>query len=318
MPRISNDYERNDYERNLAIKQIKRISYSIVAGICLLILLIFLFGSWYTVEAGQRVIVLTFRSPSESIQGPGLHFKIPLAQSIIRMNVRTQTIRFDNEQGKGDITEYSSLFAASQDLQDVQIATVVNYHIEEKDVLQIYKQYGDMNSYQENILEPIIRDSVKTMSAQYTAEDLVKKRAEYNEKVAGLLASRFESKSALFERVSIVNFQFSDEFTKAIERKVTAEQDALTAKNKLEQVKYEAQQRIEQAKGEAEAIRIQAQSINQQGGQSYVQLQAISHWDGKLPIVMGSNTVPFIDLKTIGTGGVVATSMPTPTTNSTQ
>jgi regulator of protease activity HflC (stomatin/prohibitin superfamily) len=276
------------------------VIFGIIALICGIIFIIFIFGSWYTVEAGQRVILLTFRNPSENIQGPGLHFKIPIIQSIVRMNVQTQTIEFDNKQGIGDNSEYSSLFAASQDLQDVQIATVVNFHIGEKDVLQIYKQYGDMKTYEKNILEPIIRDSVKSMSASYTAEDLVKKRAEYNDKVAKLISERFTEKSAIFERINIVNFQFSDEFTKSIERKVTAEQDALTAKNKLEQVKFEAQQRISAAQGEAEAISIQVRSINQQGGANYIALQTVARWDGKLPIVMGSNSVPFIDIRTLG------------------
>ena len=79
--------------------------------------------------------------------------------------------------------------------------------------------------------------------------------------------------------------------------KVTAEQNALAAKNKLEQVRFEAEQRISQAKGEAEAIRIQAQAITQQGGKDYVQLKAIEKWSGKLPDVMiPGATIPFLNL----------------------
>jgi len=269
---------------------------TILSFFFIMIFLTLLFGCFYTVGAGERVIVLTFKNPSENIQGPGLHMKIPLIQSIVRMNIRTQTIAFDNQMGTGDDSEYSSLFAASSDLQDTQIATIVNFHIEEKDVLQIYKQYGDMHSYQLNILEPIIRDTVKTVSATYTAEDLVKKRALYNDDVAEMLKTRFEQKSALFERVNIVNFQFSEEFSKAIERKVTAEQNALTEKNNLERVKYEAEQRIAQAEGEAKAIQIQTAAINSQGGKDYVELKRIEKWDGKLPIVTGSSSI--IDLRT--------------------
>jgi regulator of protease activity HflC (stomatin/prohibitin superfamily) len=302
MPR-SSEPETSDDRR--MPNEVKMIIFGVIAFICLIIFLIFLFGSWYMVGAGERVIVLTFRNPSEHIQGPGFHFKIPIVQSIVRMNVRTQTITFDNKQGTGDNSEYSSLFAASSDLQDTQIATVVNFHIEEKDVLQIYNQYGDMHSYQINILEPLIRDTVKSVSATYTAEDLVKKRAEYNDKVAEVLKQRFEGKSALFERVNIVNFQFSDEFTKAIERKVTAEQNALTEKNNLERVKYEADQRIAQAEGEAKAIQIQVAAINQQGGASYVELQRIQRWNGQYPMVMGASS-PIVDLR--GVSGYYATS----------
>lgn len=97
--------------------------------------------------------------------------------------------------------------------------------------------------------------------------------------------------------MNITNFQFSDTFNTAIEAKVTAEQNALAAKNKLDQVKFEADQRVAQAQGEAEAIKIQAQAIQAQGGAEYVKLQWISKWDGKLPSTsLGSSNGVILDL----------------------
>ena len=151
---------QNNYKNEGMPHEAKMVLFGIIAVICGIIFLIFLFGSWYTVEAGQRVILLTFRNPSSNIQGPGLHFKIPLVQSIVRMDVKTQTIQFDNAQGTGDNSEYSSLFAASQDLQDVQIATIVNYHISENDVLEIYQQHKQENGDFIKFLDEII-DLVK-------------------------------------------------------------------------------------------------------------------------------------------------------------
>ncbi len=77
---------------------------------------------------------------------------------------------------------------------------------------------------------------------------------------------------------------------------MTAEQNALAAKNKLEQVKFEAEQRIAQAQAEAEAIRIQAEAIQNQGGAEYVNLKAIEKWDGKLPVYSLGSATPFINL----------------------
>ena len=94
-----------------------------------------------------------------------------------------------------------------------------------------------------------------------------------------------------------MNFNFSPQFNSAIEAKVTAEQEALAAKNQLERVKFEAEQRITQAKGEAEAIRIQAQAITQQGGKDYVELKSVEKWDGVLPqYMLGGGAVPFINI----------------------
>jgi len=260
------------------------------------VLMTVLGGTFYQVDAGERAIILTFGSLSNTVYGPGLHMKIPIIQDVVKFSIRTRTLAVDNQAGNRHASEYSSLFAASKDLQDVQVATVVNYHIEEKDILQIYRQYGNMQNYETNILEPIIRDTIKTMSAQYTAEDLVKMRAEFAQKSSEMLDERFASKSALFERVNIVNFQFSKTFTEAIERKVMAEQDALAAKNKLEQVKYEAEQAIAAANGEAQAIAIKAEALKQ--NRDILQLNAINKWDGHLPAVTGG-AVPFISLDSL-------------------
>jgi len=305
MPRSNNTDDGSQYD-NEAAHQVRMVIFGVIAIICLVVFLIFLFGSWYTIGAGERGIVLTFSKPSTVISGPGLHFKIPIVQSVVRMNIRTQTIAFDNKAATGTDSEYTSLAALSSDLQDTAIATVVNYHLEEKDVLQIYTQYGDMHSYQINILEPVVRDSVKTIAATYTAEDLSKKRGEFNQKVADLLLVKFTEKSALFERVNIVNFEYSDLFTTAVENKNVQVQNALAEQNKLEAVKYQAQQRVAQAQGESDAIRTQISAIAAQGGSNYLTMLWIQKWNGAVSLLNGGN--PIVDMRGINAAGYVAVS----------
>ena len=177
------------------------------------------------------------------------------------------------------------------------IGVVVNYHINPLKVESIFAQYSSVNNYQTNVIEPVIREVVKSTSAKYTAEELVTKRAEFSDRVNTLLTEQFTSKDAILERFSVTNFEFSKAFSQAIEAKVTATQNAEAAKNKLEQIKFEAQQTIEKAKAEAEAIRIQAQAINSQGGADFVALKAVEKWNGQLPIQMiPGQSVPFINV----------------------
>jgi len=143
----------------------------------------------------------------------------------------------------------------------------------------------------------MIREIVKSTSAQYSAEELVTKRAEFSDKVNVALATQFSAKHAIMERFSVTNFEFTKAFSDAIEAKVTAVQEADAAKNKLEQFKYEKEQAIVKAQGEAESIKIQSQAINSQGGADYVQLQAIKQWNGDVPMYMMGNAIPFINLK---------------------
>jgi regulator of protease activity HflC (stomatin/prohibitin superfamily) len=249
-----------------------------------------------SVGAGQRGVVTLFGKVQDSVLDEGLHLINPLA-NVNKISVQTQVIKFDNGQSKGDSSETSSLFAATKDLQDVQIATVVTYHLPPTLVKEVYQQYQGLDAFQNNKLSPVVREAVKSLSAQYTAEELVTKRQEFSDKVQTAIAQRFTDLGATFESFKVVNFEFSAEFTKAIELKATAVQNAEAAKNKLVQVQYEAQQTVAKAQADAEAIKIQAQAINSQGGADYVQLQAIKAWDGHLPTQMIPNgALPFLNL----------------------
>jgi regulator of protease activity HflC (stomatin/prohibitin superfamily) len=286
---------REEYEK-MMYNKIKKIVIYVAIGI---FLIISFFGTIYTIDEGDRGIIRTFGKISPEISQPGLHFKIPFFQSLIVYSVRTQTISFDNKQGTGDNSEYSSLFASSKDLQSTQTAIVCNFHINEQDVVNIYKQYGDSNTYHKNIIEPIIRDTVKAISAQYTAEELVTKRPEVAQKGAELLSQRLAAKNAVLDNLNIVNFQFSDEYAKAIEQKAVQAQLLEKSKIELETTKVQADTRIAQAEGEAKAIQIQTEAISKQGGASYVELQRIQRWDGHYPMFMGSGSSAILDMRSV-------------------
>lgn len=273
----------------------KLIKRSIVSVIIIILALIVVLGSYTIIGPGQRGVILQFGKVSDRVMGEGLNFKMPFRDNIVKISAQTQTVRFDNQMDKGDTTEASSLFCATKDLQDVQIAVIVNYHLDASKVNKTYQQYG--STYQANIIEPIIREVIKSQAALYTAEELVTKRAEFSDKVSTILAEKLAGKDSVFERLNITNFQFSDSFSKAIEAKVTAEQNALAAKNKLEQVKFEANQRVAQANGEAEAIKIQANAIQAQGGAEYVKLKWVEKWNGALPTTsLGADSMPLVSI----------------------
>ena len=235
-----------------------------------LVALILFFGSFGIVGVGERG-VQTRLGRIVKIVDNGFYFKVPLIDTIHKMDVHTQTAAWEGD---------SSLAAASKDLQDVKIAIVTNYHIDGAKVNDIYQQFNSTDNYQASVIEPIIRDTVKAVASQYTAEELVTKRVEFNDKAFSALTDRLSAKYVTVEKLNITNFKFSDSFEAAIEAKATAVQNAEAAKNKLAQVQYEGEQKVTTAKADAEAIKIQSQAINSQGGADYVLLQAIKAWDG--------------------------------------
>lgn len=266
-------------------------------GVIGLFALVLIFSTFGTIGAGERGVRTRLGAVVGTVE-PGLYFKLPFVQGVHVMDVKTRTINYDRNGQEGDSADTSQLFGASKDLQDVKIGVVVTYHIDPTKVTDIYSQYSSVDNYETNVVEPIIRQVVKSTSALYTAEELVTKRAEYSDVVNRTLNEQLQAKNAILQNFSVTNFEFSPEFTRAIEAKVTAVQNAEAAKNKLEQVKFEAQQTIETAKATAEAQRIQAQSLAAQGGSDYVQLKALEKWDGQLPQQMiPGGAVPFINLK---------------------
>jgi len=304
MPR-NND---GDLYEDSTVHQVKMVIFGIIAFVCLVVFLIIVFGSIYTIDAGDRGIILTFGKASTEIIQPGFHLKIPIAQSVVVYSVRTQTIKFDNPANAQSVTpsEYDALSGASRDLQNVQVAVIINYNINEKDVLDIYQKYGDSQLYQTNILEPIIRNAIKATTAHYDAVDLVDNRSEVVAEATAQIAKDFADKNAVLDNLNIVNFLYSPEYTKQIEAKVVAQQQALTEKNKLEAVKYQAEQRVAQAQGESDAIRAQISAIAAQGGSNYLTMLWIQKWNGAVSIVNGGN--PIVDLRGINAAGYVATS----------
>lgn len=259
-------------------KMVKKVVGWSVGG---LIALILLFGSFGTVGAGERGVKTRFNNVVGEVE-PGLYMKIPFLESVHKTDIQTQKVQEDTT-------------AASSDLQDVKATIAVNFNVDPNKVVPIFQTIG--SDYQFVIIDPAIQETVKAVTAKYTAEQLVTSREKVREGIVDALSAKLGSQGFTVTQVAIVNFSFSDDFNRAIEAKVTAEQNALAAKNKLDQVKFEAAQRVAQATAEAEAIKIQASAIEQQGGTNYVSLQAIQKWDGHLPqqMIPGSS-LPFINL----------------------
>lgn len=254
-------------------------------AVLFIIVLVLLFGSVYTVSAGYRGVLLTFGKPEELVIGEGLHFKIPVAQQVVKMEVRTQ---------KYEATASS----ASRDLQDVQTSIALIYHISPEAVKDLYQSIGA--AYQDRIISPAIQESVKAVTAEYTAEELITKRSEVKDKIRQALTERLASSYIIVEDLNIVNFAFSEQFNAAIEGKQVAEQNALKAQRDLDRVKIEAEQKVAQAQAEAESLKLQAEQLR--NGKDILQLRAIEKWDGKLPVFTGGGAIPFLDINKFTSG----------------
>jgi len=253
-----------------------------VVAVFLALMVVLILNPFIIISTGERGVVMNF-GKIVRVLPEGIHWVTPISESVDIFDVKM-------------LKEQVDAASASKDLQTVSSKIALNYHLNPDKVGDIRSKIGSEDVVKTTVIDPAIQESVKASMSKYTAEELITKRSEVKDNIKLSLTDRLSVDYIVVDEVSITDFDFSESFNQSIEAKVTAEQDALAAKNKLEQVKFEAEQRIAQAKGEAEAIKIQSQAIESQGGAAYVQLQAIRQWKGEVPQYMMGNSVPFINL----------------------
>ncbi len=265
----------------------------IMAGIVILIIIgIVATASVKIVDSGNRGVLLHWNAvdltnpPLEE----GLHFVVPFQDEVVNIEVRT--LKYANDAR-----------SASKDLQTVETTVTVNYHPDKEQVHRLYKNLG--LDYENRVIQPAIEETVKQVTANYNAEELITKRPLVKADIESSIRERLNQFDVVTEVISITDFEFSPLFAQAIESKVEAEQKALKAENDLRRIEVEARQReanaiglananIAEAKGEAEAIAIINKALSE--NPNYLEWLKTQAWDGKLPLVVGEGGTPFIQI----------------------
>ena len=265
----------------------------IVATVLVVVIaLIFAISCFSFVPTGHTGVVTLFGKVEDYTLDSGVHFKNPFAR-VIKMDNRIQK-------------ESVELSCFSSDIQEVEVVFTLNYQISKEYAMNIYKTIG--KNYFDTAVSPIITESVKTVAARYTAEDLINKRNE----LAMAIETDMKEKLLIFNielvSTSIEDMDFTDAFTDAVEAKQVAAQNKLRAETEAAQrvVEAEAEAEIRRVTAEAEAYEIlqraeaEAQA-NQKLAESItdrlIEYRYYEVWDGKLPqMVMGESTTPMVQI----------------------
>ena len=222
----------------------------------------------------------------------GLHFITPVRTTVEYINVKL--LKFNQKTS-----------ASSKDLQIV--STVVSIQFSLAEVSSLYQKIGTEALVTHILLKPAVEESVKAVTAQYTAEELIKKRPEVKvqigETITDFLEKTLQRKglsenSLIVANVAITEFDFSDEFNRSIEMKVRAEQQALQAKNEKLKKITDAEAVAEKIKiesvAQANAIRREARALKE--NPLLIEYKRMEKWNGQLPEVTGG-AIPMFDIK---------------------
>lgn len=254
----------------------------IVIGIAAIILCA---SSFTIIPAGHTGVVMTLGKVSETSFQEGFHLKIPFVQSVQVMSNKIQVYE-------------TPASAVSKDMQTVSSTIAVNYRISSDSSDDIYKNVGI--DYKTVLITPIVQECMKSVTAKYTAEELITERAAVGEEVKTALDAKLNSYGIYIEKFNIVNFDFSEEFNNAIEAKQVAEQNLIKTKTEQEQAiviaEAEAEKKIIAADAEAQAILAEAQAqadanklLQESLSEEVIMYEQITKWNGVLPKVTGSD-----------------------------
>jgi regulator of protease activity HflC (stomatin/prohibitin superfamily) len=268
---------------------------TILILIVLLALFIVSWGSFALVPAGHRGVVLWWGSVEKRIMGEGLNFKVPIAERVIKVDVKVQPHPF------------KEIDAASKEYQIVKLTGMMNFHIDPSYVNYLYQKVG--LDFANKVIDPAFNDFVKEVVPIYQITEILPKREEIRKRAMMKLGDNLARYHIIVDDIYFANIRFSPEYEKAVEAKQVAQQQVETQRQVLAQREIEAQQKVATAKGEAESILVVAQgqakandALSRSISPILVEYKGIEKWNGILPQFTGG-VVPFIDLGKMGGTG---------------
>ena len=224
--------------------------------------------------------------------GEGLNFKVPIAESVIKVDVKVQPHPF------------KEIDASSKEYQMVKMTGMMNFHIDPSYVNDLYQKVG--LDFADKVIDPAFNDFVKEVVPTYPIGEILPKREEIRKRAMAKLGDNLSRYHIIVDDIYFANIQFSPEYAGAIEAKQVAQQQVETQKQVLAQREIEAQQKVATAKGEAESILVVAEgqakandALSRSITPILVQYKSVEKWNGLLPQVSGG-AVPFIDMSKMG------------------
>ncbi|KAI7841531.1 hypothetical protein COHA_004702 [Chlorella ohadii] len=217
-------------------------------------------SSLYTVDGGERAVMYDrIQGVLEEPIGEGMHVRIPWFQSPNIMDIRTRPRSISSITG-------------TKDLQMVNITLRV---LSKPDVEQLPKIFRNLGTdWDERVLPSIGNEVLKAVVAQYQAEQLLTQRDQVSAAVRDSLTKRAQEFNILVDDVAITHLSFGTEFTKAVESKQVAQQEAERARFVVMKAEQERKAAVIRAEGESESAKL-ISDATKQAGNGLIELRRI-------------------------------------------
>jgi len=231
----------------------------------ILLAVLIIFGLWLffasivIVEAGETGVYSLFGKVKDQELHSGFHLVIPVAK-ITKMSIRTEEYTMSIAQGEGKRVAADAITSLTKEGLSVDLDMTVLYRLDEEKASDVYKELG--LNYDEKIIRPSIRTSIRDIIAQYEAKDIYsEKRQEAANKIREALKTDLELRGITVEEVLLRNVALPPNLAQAIQEKLQAEQEAQKYDFILAREKKEKERKIIEAEGQEEAQGIISRSL---------------------------------------------------------
>jgi len=284
-------------------------SFGRILGISLLVFVVLIlictaFGSFYTIDQGERGIKLRYGAVI-AVSEPGFHLKWPFVDDVKLISVRTETMHYQN------------MSAYSRDQQPAKIIASVTYRVPDSEVEKLYNQYQTVDAFVNRVINRQVPTQIENVFGQFNAITAVQDRARLIKELTDSVKASMKDDPIIIDSVQVENIIFSEAYEKSVESRMQAEVEVQTEKQKLDKEQINAQivvarakgvadSRLAEARAEAEATRIRGQAeadaIKARAAalaqnENLIELTKAERWDGKLPTTMLPNgAVPFLNM----------------------
>lgn len=262
-------------------------------------------GGFFVTQEGTTTLVKNFGKVVREAE-PGLHLKVPYVESTVDMDTR--------ERKSGGHMDVST-----SEQMPVKSIITVNWSLKKAQgtASHMYSEYGTLDKFEDNILEPKLLESAKLAVAKFTAEEQLTKRDAVTAAVKDILIQKVSNLPINISAVQIEEFVLPADYLQSIANKQTQKNNAdaekfvlekqnLTARQKENTAQAEAnailltaeaEAKATELKGKAEALAIDAKAKALNNAPLIIELEKVKQWNGTVPqMVTGGNTSFLMDI----------------------
>ncbi|WP_267550489.1 prohibitin family protein [Rhizobium rhizogenes] len=295
--------------------------------IAIIAVVMLVLSSWYTIDQGERGVILRTGAMVGTAE-PGLHFKLPWIETVVKIPV-TQQVTYWTCQSGGNCenNEHPQMQAYSQDQQPADMRVTISWHVPPDAVEHVYSEFGSIGNLESRLIARRAPQDVKTVFGKFTAASVIQNRAQFNTDVQAAIEAGIQGPVQI-DSVQVENIDFSDAYENSIEQRMLAEVEVQKLRQNAEREKVQAQITVTQAqaaadarradaqaqadsvrlqaeadaeaiqlRGDAEAKAIKARGDALRDNPNLILLTQAEKWNGQLPTTMLPNgTVPMLNL----------------------